>query len=311
MWRDLLTETVLISILYTTLQSATPILLAALGETIAESAGVYNIGLEGTMLAGAFAAFLATLWTGQPWCGVLAGSLGGVAAAAVLAGLSVTLKLEQIVVGLAINLLVAGLAAFLYKVWFGTGDAPVIATLDAAPIPLLASIPVLGPVLFRQKGLTYLALLLVPVISIGLYRTRIGLELRSIGENPAVLEARGLNIRVRQTAAVLLGGALAGLGGAWLSAGSSVHFAPELVNGRGWLAIIAVVAGGWRPGGVLIATLCFAFLDALQLQVQGVGIKIPFQILLAAPYVVSIGMLALRRSGRRAPSMLGIPFGKG
>jgi len=260
------------------------------------------------MLAGAFAAFAATLWSGSPWVGALAGMAGGAATALILAGLAVLLRVEQIVAGLAINLLMSGLAAFSYKVMAGHGEPPAIRIMDAAPVPLLSDIPWIGPVLFQQKALTYLALLLVPVAGWALYRTRQGLELRSIGENPAMLEARGIGVAVRQVAAVLICGALAGLGGAFLTAGSSVRFAPEIVNGRGWLAIIAVVAGGWRPAGVLAAVLCFAFLDALQLHAQGVGIQIPFQIMLAAPYLISIVMLSLRRTGRRAPTMLGIPL---
>lgn len=305
MWAELLSQAVLVSILATTLRSATPILLAALGETIAESAGVYNMGLEGTMLSGAFAGFVATLWAGSPWAGALAGLAGGALAGLALAALVVLLRIEQIVAGLALNLLAAGLAAYLYKLLAGHGEPPAIAIMGAAPVPLLAAIPWLGPILFQQKALTYLALLLVPLAGRALFGTRAGLELRSLGENPAVLEARGIPAAPRQIAALLVCGALAGLGGAFLTAGSSVRFAPEIVNGRGWLAIIAVVAGGWRPGGVLAATLCFAFLDALQLHAQGVGIRLPFQFLLAAPYVISIIMLSLRRTAGRAPAMLG------
>jgi simple sugar transport system permease protein len=294
MWRDLLTQTILVSILATAVQSATPILLAALGETVAECAGVYNIGLEGTMLFGAFAAYMATWETGSPWAGALAGIGGGAAAALLLAGLALILRIEQIVSGLAINLLAAGLCAFLYRVAVGSSDPPAIPIMAAVPLGPLADLPWLGPILFQQKLLSYLALLLVPAASIALYRTRVGLELRSIGENPHVLEARGLSVKARQTAAVLASGALAGLGGAFLTAGSAVRFVPEMVNGRGWLALIAVVAGAWRPAWVLAATLGFALLDSLQLHAQGVGIKLPYQILLAAPYVASLLLLAFR-----------------
>jgi simple sugar transport system permease protein len=171
--------------------------------------------------------------------------------------------------------------------------------MGPAPIPFLADLPWIGPILFQQRALTYLALLLVPIAGWLLYRSRPGLELRSIGENPLVLEARGLSVNGRQAVSVLICGAMGGLGGAFLTAGSAVRFVPEMVNGRGWLAIIAVVAGAWRPGGVLLATLGFALLDSLQLHVQGVGIKLPYQILLAAPYVASLVLLAFR--GRPGP----------
>jgi ABC-type uncharacterized transport system permease subunit len=299
MWADLFTQAVLVSLLAAAIQNATPILLAGLGETVCELAGVYNMGLEGTMSIGAFSAFLATWLTGSPWVGALAGIAGGMAATSIIVGLAIMLKVEQIVCGMAVNLLAAGLTAFLYKVIFTSSTPPAIAIMRPAPIPFLSEIPWIGPILFQQRALTYLALLLVPVAGWLLYRSRPGLELRSIGENPLVLEARGLSVKGRQAVAVLICGALGGLGGAFLTAGSAVRFVPEMVNGRGWLAIIAVVAGAWRPGGVLAATLGFALLDSLQLHVQGVGIKLPYQILLAAPYVASLVLLAFR--GRPGP----------
>jgi general nucleoside transport system permease protein len=299
MWADLFTQAVLVSLLAAAIQNATPILLAGLGETVCELGGIYNMGLEGTMSIGAFSAFLATWATGSPWIGALAGIAGGMAATSIIVGLTIFLKVEQIVCGMAVNLLAAGLTAFLYKVIFTSSTPPAIAIMGPAPIPFLSDLPWIGPILFQQRTLTYLALLLVPVAGWLLYRSRPGLELRSIGENPLVLEARGLSVIGRQAVAVLICGALGGLGGAFLTAGSAVRFVPEMVNGRGWLAIIAVVAGAWRPAGVLAATLGFALLDSLQLHVQGVGIKLPYQILLAAPYVASLILLAFR--GRPGP----------
>jgi general nucleoside transport system permease protein len=299
MWSDLFAQAVLVSLLAAAIQNATPILLAGLGETVCELAGVYNMGLEGTMSIGAFSAFLATWLTGSPWAGALAGIAGGMAATSIIVGLAIFLKVEQIVCGMAVNLLAAGGTAFLYKVIFTSTTPPAITIMGPAPIPFLSDIPWVGPILFEQRALTYLALLLVPVAGWLLYRSRPGLELRSIGENPLVLEARGLSVKGRQAVAVLICGALGGLGGAFLTAGSAVRFVPEMVNGRGWLAIIAVVAGAWRPGGVLAATLGFALLDSLQLHVQGVGIKLPYQILLAAPYAASLVLLAFR--GRPGP----------
>jgi simple sugar transport system permease protein len=299
MWSDLFAQAVLVSLLAAAIQNATPILLAGLGETVCELAGIYNMGLEGTMSIGAFSAFLATYLSGSPWAGALAGIAGGMAATSIIVGLAIFLEVEQIVCGMAVNLLAAGLTAFLYKVMFTSSTPPAIAIMAPAPIPFLSDIPWIGPILFQQRALTYLALLLVPVAGWLLYRSRPGLELRSIGENPLVLEARGLSVRGRQAVAVLICGGLGGLGGAFLTAGSAVRFVPEMVNGRGWLAIIAVVAGAWRPGGVLAATLGFALLDSLQLHVQGVGIKLPYQILLAAPYVASLVLLAFR--GRPGP----------
>jgi len=306
MWSDLITQAILISVVAGAIQNTTPILLAALGETISECGGVKNMGLEGTMMIGAFVAFMATWWTGSPWIGALAGAGGGLLASGILVGLAIFLDVEQIISGLAINLLATGLCAFLYKVSFPSASPPSIAIMAPVSIPVLSDLPWIGPILFQQKALTYLALLLVPAIGVLLYRTRIGLELRSIRENPLVLGSRGLSVKARQAAAVFACGALAGLGGAFLTAGSAVRFVPEMVNGRGWLAIIAVVAASWRPAGVLAATFGFALLDSLQLHGQGVGIKLPYQILLAAPYVASLALLAFRgrpqASRRRAAS---------
>jgi simple sugar transport system permease protein len=299
---DLLGATVLISVLATAVQDVTPILLAAFGETVSECTGIKNMGLEGAMQIGAFCAFLAALGTGSPWAGALAGIGGGALASSILAVLSVLFGVEQIVAGLAINLLAAGLTAFLYKVMFAAGAAPAIAIMEPLPIPALSDIPWLGPILFQQKALTYLALILTPALGFALYRSQTGLEFRSIGENPMVLRSRGVNVKARQIAAVLICGGFAGLGGAFLTAGSAVRFVPEMVNGRGWLAIIAVVAGRWRPGLILAATFGFAFLDSLQLHAQGVGVKLPYQVLLAAPYVASLALLAAR--GRRSSNLM-------
>lgn len=308
---ELLQETVLIGVLAATVRIATPILLAALGELVAERTGVYNMGLEGTMLMGAFAGFLAAYDTGSLWAGVIAAVAVGGAMGLLLAVMTVTLKVEQIVTGLTLNLLAVGLSTFLYKIAVeGAPGTPTIDIFEPLPIPYLSELPYLGPILFSQQALTYLAFGAVPAIWFFLYRTKYGLELRCIGENPKALDTKGLSVYARQYAAVVFGGVMAGLGGAFLTIGSSVRFVPEITNGRGWLAIVIVIAGAWRPGGILIATLAFAFLDALQLQMQGVGMDVPYQLLLAMPYVVAILALALRRSRSGAPLKLGIPYSR-
>ncbi len=221
----------------------------------------------------------------------------------------ITLKVEQIVTGLAINLLGSGLSIFwLRSVFAGESATPTIAYFATVPIPFLSKIPWLGPVLFEQKVLTYFALLAVPLTGWFLFRTRLGLELRCIGENAKALDTKGISVAARQYGAVIFGGLMAGLGGAFLSVGSAARFVPDMTNGRGWLAIVIVIAGMWRPVPILLATLAFSFLDALQLQIQGIGISIPYQLLLAMPYVVAILALALGRGRSRAPAMLGLPY---
>jgi ABC-type uncharacterized transport system permease subunit len=306
---DFFQASILISVAAATIRIATPLLLAALGELVAERSGVYNMGLEGMMLMGAFTGYLAAYESGSLWMGVAAAGLTGALMALVFAVLVITLKVEQIVTGLAVNLLGAGLSTYWLRAAFANAaQTPTIPFFSNVPIPGLSDIPVLGTILFDQKALTYLAFLMAPVIWFFLYRTRYGLIVRCAGDNPKALDVKGVRVAPVQYAAVVFGGLMAGLGGAFLSVGSAARFVPDMTNGRGWLAIIIVIAGLWRPYSILIATLVFSFLDALQLQIQGVGIAIPYQYLLMMPYVAAILALMIRRSRTSAPTMLGVPY---
>lgn len=309
MWADLLEAGIIVSVLAATIRIATPILLTALGELVAERAGIYNMGLEGMMLMGAFAGWYATYASGSPIAGFGAAMLSGALMSLVFAIMVITLQIEQIVTGLALNLLGSGLSTYWLRSAFSDmSNVPGITILQNAPIPLLADIPYLGEVLFDQRVVSYVALLAVPLIWLFLFRSRLGLEIRCIGENPKALDIKGRSVVARQYAAVLFGGVMAGLGGACLTIAATAHFVPDMVNGRGWLALVIVIAGGWNPWRVMIAALIFSFLDALQLHIQGVGIQIPYQILLAMPYVVAILALMLRRKAGRAPAMLGVSY---
>lgn len=301
--------TILVSIAAATVRIATPLLLAALGELIAERSGVYNMGIEGMMLMGAFTGYLAAYESGSLWVGVAAAGFTGALMALVFAFMVITLKVEQIVTGLAVNLLGAGLSTYWLRAAFaGDGQTPTIPFFSNAPIPYLSALPFVGPVLFDQKLITYFAFLMAPVAWFFLYRTRYGLILRCAGDNPKALDVKGVPVAPVQYAAVVFGGLMAGLGGAFLSVGSAARFVPDMTNGRGWLAIIIVIAGLWRPWAILVATLVFSFLDALQLQIQGIGIAIPYQLLLMMPYVAAIVALMVRRSRGQAPALLGVPY---
>lgn len=300
---------ILVSIAAATIRIATPMLLAALGELVAERSGVYNMGLEGMMLMGAFTGYLAAYGSGSLWVGVAAAGLTGALMALVFAVMVITFKVEQIVTGLAINLLGAGLSTYWLRAAFaGDGQTPTIPFFSNAPVPWLSGLPFVGPVLFDQKLITYFAFLMVPAVWFFLYRTRYGLIVRCAGDNPKALDVKGVAVAPVQYAAVVFGGLMAGLGGAFLSVGSAARFVPDMTNGRGWLAIIIVIAGLWRPWPILIATLMFSFLDALQLQIQGIGIAIPYQLLLMMPYVAAIAALMVRRSRGQAPALLGVPY---
>ncbi|MFO1121460.1 MAG: ABC transporter permease [Hyphomicrobiales bacterium] len=309
MLADLLQTSVIVSMLAATVRIATPLLLAAIGELVAERSGVYNMGLEGTMLMAALTAYLAAHASGSLWMGVAAALLTGAMMSLLFAVLVITLQVEQIVTGLAMNLLGSGLSVYWLRAAFkGESQIPATPIFEPVPIPLLHDIPFVGPVLFEQKSLTYVALLSVPAVWYFLYRTRPGLDLRCAGENPKALDIKGLSVRGRQYAAVVFGGAMAGLAGAFLTVASAARFAPDMTNGRGWLAIVIVIAGMWRPVPILVATLFFSFLDALQLQIQGIGITVPYQFMLALPYLVAILALAVRRSHAGAPAMLGTAY---
>jgi simple sugar transport system permease protein len=309
MWSDLLEAGIVVSVLAATIRIATPILFAALGEVVAERAGVYNMGIEGIMLMGAFAGWYGTYASGSPAVGFGAAMLAGGLMSLLFAVMVITLEIEQIVTGLALNLLGSGLSTYWLRSAFSDMNiVPGITIIQDISIPLLADIPYLGPILFEQRVVSYVVLLVVPAIWLFLFRSRLGLEIRCIGENPKALDIKGRSVAARQYAAVLFGGLMAGLGGACLTIAATAHFVPDMVNGRGWLAIVIVIAGGWNPWRVLMAALVFSFLDALQLQIQGVGIQIPYQILLAMPYIVAIIALMVRRRAGRAPAMLGLSY---
>jgi ABC-type uncharacterized transport system permease subunit len=308
-WTDLLEAGIIVSVLAATIRIATPILFAALGELVAERAGIYNMGLEGLMLMGAFTGWLGTYHSGSALVGLGAAVLAGLIMSLLFAFMVITLQIEQIVTGLALNLLASGLTTFWLRSAFSDmSKVPGISIMQNAPIPLLSDIPYLSAILFDQRIVAYIALLAVPMVWFFLYRSRLGLEIRCIGENPKALDIKGHSVPLRQYAAVLFGGAMAGLGGACLTVAATAHFVPDMVNGRGWLALVIVIAGAWSPGRVLAAALVFSFLDALQLQIQGVGIQIPYQLLLAMPYAAAILALMLRRKAGRAPAMLGMSY---
>ena len=229
---DFFTEAIVVSMLAATVRIATPLLLAALGELVAERAGILNLGVEGTMLMGAFSAFLFTYVSGSLIVGLVAGMLTGMMMSLVMVVMAATLKVEQVVTGLSLNLLAVGLSAYLYKQFFGeTGTLPTVPVMPTVDIPGLSSIPYLGEILFSQKALTYFAFFMVPVVWFMLYRTKWGLEIRCLGENPKVIDTKGLSVTARQYAAVIFGGAMSGLGGAFVTIGSTERFVPEITAG--------------------------------------------------------------------------------
>jgi ABC-type uncharacterized transport system permease subunit len=291
---------------------ATPLLFATIGELLAERAGVLNLGIEGTMLLSAMTGFTAAYFTGSLWLGVAVALVTGVAAGALMGLLTVTLGLSQHVSGLGVTLLASGLAFYLYRVVFGEPSTPPgIAPFEPAPVPLLSEIPVLGPVLFTQYALVYVALLLVPVAAFLLYRTPWGLRLRTVGESPQAADAAGVGVAWMRYQALILSGALMALGGAFLSMAQFNAFTFGVVSGRGWVCIALVVFGQWKPWRAAAATVLFAFIDALQLRLQAsAGLDIPYQVFLMMPFVLTILAMAVLSRNARAPAALLVPFRK-
>ena len=289
-----------------TVRIATPLGLAALGETVTERSGVINIGLEGSMLGGALASAMAAQWAGSPWAGVLAGCLAGAAIAAVFAVFAVSLKGDQIVVGTAITLASVGATGAIYRAAFGvTGAALSLPTLAPLGVPGLESIPVVGHALFRQSAPTYLLYVAAAAIWALFARTQLGLSIRAAGESPAAAAAAGLRVSRLRFGATLFGGAMAGIAGATLVLAQAGTFAERMTAGRGFVAIAIVVLGRWRPLGVFAAAMLFGAASAMQFAFQAIGFDVPYQFFLMAPYVVSLLALAGVFGRAQAPEALG------
>ncbi|HEX6089864.1 MAG TPA: ABC transporter permease [Gemmatimonadales bacterium] len=286
---------------------ATPLLLAATGETISERGGVINLGIEGSMLAGALAAAIGSS-AGGPWSGLAAALIAGATLAAVFALVSVHAGADQIIAGTAITLGAVGLTGAVYRAYYGTAGAGLsIPTLAPVEVPVLAEIPLLGAALFAQPLTTYFAVALVPVTWWYLFRTRGGLALRAAGESADGARAAGVRVRATRTLAVVAGGALAGLAGATLVLAQVGTFSERMTAGRGFIAIAIVVLGRWHPGGVLVAALFFGAATALQFVFQASGTAVPYQLFLMLPYVLALLGLAGAVGRVRAPRDLGRP----
>lgn len=286
---------------------ATPLLWAATGELIAERAGIINLAIEGGMLAGCLAAALGAA-SGDPWLGVAAGVAGGAAVAALFGMVAIWGRGDQIIAGTALTLGAIGVTGLGYRAAFGPAGAGLdLPTLAPVEVPVLGVIPLLGPALFAQPVLTYLALAAVPVVGWVLFRTRWGLELRATGEAAAAAHANGVPVRRRQFQATLMAGAFAGMAGATLVLAQVGTFTERMTAGRGFIAIAIVVLGRWKPVGVLLASLLFGAANALQFAFQAVGLDLPYQFFLMLPYVMALTALAGLVGRARAPAGLGRP----
>jgi simple sugar transport system permease protein len=297
------TGDLLIAICLAAIASGTSILLPALGETLTERSGVQNLGVEGMMLMGALFGYIVDIETNNIVLAFVAAAVAATSLALIHAFLSITLRANQIVSGLAVTLFGSGLTAFIGKPFVGA-QAPVV--LSHVAIPALSQIPVLGQIVFSQDPLVYASFVLVPVLWYFVYRTRPGLNLRAIGESPATADAMGVGVAARRYLYTLIGGALAGLGGAYLSLGYTPTWVEGMTAGRGWIAVGLVVFGTWDPWRVMAGAYLFGFVDGLQLRAQGMGSTIPPFFLNMLPYLFTVLVVSLS-SGERLQRRLGIP----
>jgi general nucleoside transport system permease protein len=308
----LMTSAFLATWLAAGLRLSGPVLLAALGETFAERSGVLNVGIEGTILLGALASFLTVYVTGMVWFGLLAAMLTGIVFNLFLAWMYVTVRASQVVVGLVFNVLALGIATTVYRRTLGESSGPQnVAMFAPLHVPWLSDLPLLGPVLSGQTSLLYLTLLLVGLAQFVLFHTSFGLALRAAGENPSAADAAGISVPRMRYIGVLIGGATAGMAGAYLVLAQIGLFRESIVSGQGFIALGIVIFGRWNPWKAALAALVFGACDALQLSLQLGGGNVPPQLLASLPYVVTILAISGLFGGRAVqPAALMVPYAK-
>jgi simple sugar transport system permease protein len=295
------------------LRIATPLVFGTLGELISERSGVLNLGIEGIFTAGAMSGWLAVYLGADLWTGVLVAASVGAAFGLLHAILTVPLGLSQHVTGLGITLLATSASYFTYRIVLpNVSTPPRIEPFRPVEIPLLSDLPFVGPALFQQTPLTYLAVLLAGLVAYVLARTPLGLALRAVGENPAAVEAQGLSVTGLRIGAVVAGSALMGIGGAFLTLSAFNAFFFEMVAGRGWICIALVVFASWAPGKALLGAILFGAFDAFQVRLQQtLGAGIPYQVFLMLPYALSIAALVVMSRRAAYPAALMVPYVKG
>ncbi|MBD3305213.1 ABC transporter permease [candidate division KSB3 bacterium] len=309
---EILTSAFVISVLIGAVRAGTPLLFATLGEILTQRAGVLNLGVEGMMIVGALAGFMGSYYSQSPWVGVLTAMLCAGALSLIHAFLCVTLKSDQVISGLMLVLLGIGLTSFIGEAMVGkTGYG-----FDPLHIPLLSDIPFVGQVLFRYNVLVYLSVLVVPLFWYVLFKTRIGLEIIAVGENPSTADTLGIPVDRIRYVCVVVGGMFAGLGGCFLSLAYTRIWVDHMTAGRGWIAIALVIFAAWTPQRALVGAYLFGGIEGLQLRLQTAGVGVSYHLLQMMPYAATILVLlfSARETFRRrmgAPEALMKPYMRG
>jgi len=302
----------LTGVLQSSVSRSVPIVFGALSGVLCERSGVVNIAIEGMLLGGAFTSAVVTSVTDNVWIGLAAAILTGAVLALVLAVLAIRYRVDQIIAGFFINIFVTGLTAFLAIRWLQENRAELNTPEKFLPwnVPLLSDIPVLGPILFRHNLFVYLLYILIAAVYFGLFYTRWGLRVRAVGEHPRAADTVGISVEWTRYTNVLLGGIVAGIGGAYLTIGSTGGFEDGMSAGKGFIGLAAMIFGGWNPIGGALAGLVFGFADAIQGRLSILSIAIPSEFLLMLPYIVTIVVVAGVVGRARAPAADGKPYVK-
>jgi ABC-type uncharacterized transport system permease subunit len=291
---------------------ATPLVFGSLSGVLCERSGIINIAIEGQLLAGAFLAAVAASLTGSAYLGLVAAPVAGLLVGLLLLLFAINYRVDQIIVGVVLNVLVVGVTSYLYstilKVNAATWNSP--PPLPVLSVPILSKIPVVGPVLFQQTALVYVMYVVVVALQLMIFRSRWGLRMRAVGEHPLAADTVGIKVNRTRVRNTLLGGAIAGLGGAFFTVAAGLAFGKEMTGGKGFIALAAMILGRWSPKGALAAALLFGFSDNLQVVLGIIGTPIPSQIMLMTPYAVTVFAVAGLVGRVRAPAAEGIPYVK-
>ncbi len=297
------------SFLAAAIRMGTPLAIAGLGETYSERCGVLNIGLEGIMLSGAFFSFIAAFLTGSIALGLAAGILGGLLMSMIHAFLSIHLRADQTIAGLALNFLSMGLTSYLFLVVFGRStQLPECPVVGRIAIPLLSDIPLIGPVLFNQDGFVYFLLFAVAASWFLFYRTDWGLQMHGVGEHPRAADSAGLSVYRTRYFSAAMNGIFGGIAGSYLTLGLLGFFMENLTSGKGYIALVVVILGRRNPMGILLASLLLGSAEALQFRVQTMGSTIPSQVFIMFPYLITVVVMLFSIGKSKDPAALGIPF---
>lgn len=289
---------------------STPLLLGSIAEVYAERTGMMICAIEGIFLLGAWGGFVGTYISGSVVVGLLTAILLGSLMALLYGFVTVTLRQQQVVTGTAMNILAVGICAFFQRVLFGVPTTPL--QIDALPkvaIPLLSKIPFIGEIFFNQNIMTYFAYILIPISIYVLYKTSLGLTLRSTGENPVAVDVAGINVNRVRFLAVLFAGALSGLAGSFYTVGYLGMFTTSIIGGRGWIAFAICFLGNWSPVGAVLGTLAFGLADAVSIYFRTGSGVVPTELITALPYILTI-LLTIFRSNFNVPAKLGVPYSK-